>query len=55
MKNFIESITLNKKLLVDGFDGLNTLQIGLASLESAKKNKTVQVNETILHSLLEAL
>ena len=41
MKNFIESITLNKKLLVDGFDGLNTLQIGLASLESAKKNKTI--------------
>ena len=41
MKNFVESISLNKKPLVDGFDGLSTLQIGLASLESAKKNKII--------------
>ena len=41
MKNFIESIISNKKPFVDGFDGLNTLQLGLASLESAKKNKII--------------
>ena len=41
MKNFIESIISNKKPFVDGFDGLNTLQLGLAALESAKKNKII--------------
>ena len=43
MKNFIESIILDKKPLVDGFDGLKTLELGLKALESAKKNKILKL------------
>ena len=43
IRNFVESITLNKKPLVDGFDGLNTLRLGVAALESAKKKKIISL------------
>ena len=43
IRNFIESIVLNKKPLVDGFDGLNTLRLGVAALESAKKKKIISL------------
>ena len=39
IRNFLDSITSKKKPLVDGLDGLNTLRIGLAAIESAKKNR----------------
>jgi predicted dehydrogenase len=40
-RNFIDSIIHNKKPLVDGWDGLETLKIGRAALDSAKSNKPV--------------
>tara|TARA_Y100000310_G_scaffold333621_1_gene411545 strand:- start:3075 stop:4115 length:1041 start_codon:yes stop_codon:yes gene_type:complete len=43
IRNFVESIVLNKKPLVDGFDGLNTLRLGIAALESAKKKKIISL------------
>ena len=43
IRNFVESIVLNKKPLVDGFDGLNTLRLGVAALESAKKKKIISL------------
>ena len=43
IRNFVESIILNKKPLVDGFDGLNTLRLGVAALESAKKKKIISL------------
>jgi|TARA_B110000438_G_scaffold300360_1_gene352578 predicted dehydrogenase len=43
MKNFIESILLNKKPSIDGLDGLTTLEIGIASLKSAKKNQIIKL------------
>ena len=38
---FLESITCNKKPVVDGWEALKTLRIGYAALESAKKNKII--------------
>jgi len=40
-RNFIDSIIHNKKPLVDGWDGLETLKIGRAALDSAKSSKPV--------------
>ena len=43
MVNFLDSIIGHKKLQVDGWEGLKTLQVGLAALESASKNKIVKL------------
>ena len=43
IRNFLDSITSKKKPLVDGLDGLNTLRIGFAAIESAKKNKIISL------------
>lgn len=40
-QNFLDSILNNKKPFVDGWEGLKTLQIGIAALRSAKNNKPV--------------
>jgi predicted dehydrogenase len=40
-RNFIDSIICNKKPLVNGWEGLKTLQIGCAALASAKSNKPI--------------
>lgn len=41
--NFIRSIYGNEKLVSDGWDGLKTLQIGMAALKSAKLNKVIKL------------
>lgn len=40
-QSFLESIICNKKPVVDGWEGLKTLKIGYAALESATKNKII--------------
>jgi len=40
-KNFIDSIIHDKKPVVDGWDGLKTLKVGHAALDSVKSNKPV--------------
>lgn len=42
-KSFINSIIHNKKPVVDGWDGLKTLKVGYAALNSAKSNKPVML------------
>ena len=43
MNDFIRCIITNKRVKVDGWEGLQTLQIGLAALESAEKEKVVHL------------
>lgn len=43
IENFIQSILKDKKPLVDGWEGLKTLEIGVAALESARKNKVIKL------------
>ena len=43
IQNFLQSITQNKKPLVDGWEGLKTLRIGMAALESGKKDKVIKL------------
>ena len=43
IKNFINSIVNNKKPIVDGWDGIKTLKIGLAALSSSKTGKVVKI------------
>ena len=43
MKNFVNSIINNKKPLVDGWEGVKTLKIGLAALSSSKTGKVVKI------------
>ncbi len=42
-KRFIDSIIHNRRPVVDGWDGLKTLKVGHAALESAKSNKPVML------------
>ncbi len=42
-ENFIQSILEDKKPLVDGWEGLKTLRIGFAALESARQNKVIRL------------
>lgn len=42
MKDFVQSILQNKKPKVDGWEGLKTLRIGIAALESATTGKVVR-------------
>jgi len=43
IKNFIYSIINNKKPLVDGWEGVKTLKIGLAAISSSKTGKVVKI------------
>lgn len=43
LKNFFSYLNNENKILSDGFDGLKTLKIGLAALESSKKNKIINL------------
>jgi len=43
MKNFLKSIVSNSQIMCDGWDGLETLKIGLAALKSSKTNKIVNL------------
>lgn len=43
MTSFIQSIIEHKKLIVDGWEGLKTLKIGIAALQSARTNKVVSL------------
>ena len=43
IQNFIWSIRKNKKPHVDGGEGLKTLRIGIAALQSAKRNKIIKL------------
>jgi len=43
LKDFIFSVKHNKKPKVDGWEGLKTLQIGLAALQSARKNTIIKL------------
>ena len=43
IKNFIHSVTENEKPLVDGWEGFKTLRIGMAALQSAKRNKIIRL------------
>jgi predicted dehydrogenase len=43
INDFINSITKNKKPLVNGWDGLKTLKIGLAALSSSNTGKVVKL------------
>jgi len=43
IKDFINSIIMNKKPLVNGWDGLKTLKIGLAALSSSKTGKVIKL------------
>jgi len=43
MQDFTQSILDNKKPLVDGWEGFKTLKIGMAALESTKKNKIIRL------------
>lgn len=42
-KSFIDSIIHDRKPVVDGWDGLKTLKVGYAALDSAKSNKPVML------------
>lgn len=41
INNFITSITGRTNPLVDGWDGFNTLKVGIAAIQSARKNKVI--------------
>lgn len=43
MNNFVNAIIENKNPLVDGWDGLKTLKIGLAALLSSKTGKVIKL------------
>src|SRR2546428_1777071 len=43
IKNFIRSITKNERPVVDGWEGLKTLRIGIAALQSAEKDKIISL------------
>ena len=43
VQNFVHSIITNKKPMVDGWEGLKTMKIGIAALQSAKKNKAIRL------------
>ena len=45
IKNFLGSIINEQKLLVDGNEGLKTLKIGLAAIESSNKNKIIKIKD----------
>ncbi|OLC36860.1 MAG: hypothetical protein AUH84_00470 [Thaumarchaeota archaeon 13_1_40CM_4_38_7] len=42
LQHFLQCVIRNKKPIVDGWEGLKTLKIGLAALESAKKGKIIK-------------
>ena len=44
MKDFLDSILYGRKPAVDGWDSVKTLKIGLAALESSKKNKVIKID-----------
>lgn len=43
IRDFTQAIVCDKKPLVDGWDGLKTLKIGVAALESAKTDKIIRM------------
>lgn len=43
IQNFIQSVIHNKKPLVDGWEGLKTLKVGMAALESSRKDKIIRI------------
>ncbi len=43
MQDFIQSITDNRQPLVNGWDGFETLKIGLSALKSAKENRVIHL------------
>ena len=43
MKDFIQSISENRQPLVNGWDGFETLKIGLSALKSAQENKVIRL------------
>lgn len=43
IENFLNCITNDQKPLVDGWEGLKTLKVGMAALESAKKDKPIRL------------
>lgn len=44
MQDFLSSISHDRKPSVDGWDSLKTLKIGLAALESARKNEVIRMH-----------
>jgi predicted dehydrogenase len=43
MRNFVQSIIEDKEPIVNGWEGLKTLKIGMAALKSARTNKIVRL------------
>jgi len=43
VKNFLNSIINKEKILVDGWDGLSTLKLGIAALKSAQKERVIRL------------